>query len=109
MKTVDIAVIRDFIRIFLLLVSKAIEDGIERAFITKEDLYAYKSTRKIAKLINASHQTVGRLFVKMIALPLPLPDFDQMFRFCPYKNKIKMNGKLYPLESFCPSTVLDIM
>ena len=78
MKTVDIAVIRDFIRIFLLLVSKAIEDGIERAFITKEDLYAYKSTRKIAKLINASHQTVGRLFVKMIALPLPLPDFDQM-------------------------------
>lgn len=78
MKTVDIAVIRDFIRIFLLLVSKAVEDGIERAFITKEDLYAYKSTRNIAKLINASHQTVGRLFVKVIALPLPLPDFDQM-------------------------------
>lgn len=74
----DIVTLREVLRILTVLVEKALKDGHERLALTSAILFSYMSSRLIAKCANCSHQAVGRITIKFLALPLPVPDFDSL-------------------------------
>lgn len=70
--------LRDLVHTLSLLIDKAVKDGYERTMLTSAILFGFISQRMIARNIGCSHQTVGRIALKLLNMALPLPDFHEM-------------------------------
>jgi len=69
------AQLRNLVHALLLLIDKALKDGYERASLKTAILFGVLSQRTVAKNNGCSHQTVGRITRKLLAMATPLPDF----------------------------------
>ncbi len=97
------ASLRDLTHALLLLIDKAVQDGFERTMLTSAILFGFISQRLVAKNVGCSHQTVGRITKKLLAMALPLPSFDEMegkallLIFYPHYKKRINNKRRLPI------------
>jgi transposase len=72
------ASLRNLTHTLSLLIDKAVKDGYERTMLTSAILFGFISQRIVARNVGCSHQTVGRITQKLLAMALPLPNFDEI-------------------------------